>query len=888
MTNHRKLYQRPRLRLITFILLLVATVFFILNSSQILLTKQVSNYSIHSQQVFNRPQFYPINQNQTQNQTQIQTQIQNTFPELYQPIDNWVGRLILPQQQEIKPGTDWVWMEVQHVPPEAENEIKNQNIKNQNLLGKVVRLEWKNIPELKSYIQNVKRDVNFTASTEKSQQEGIVHPSRLNNRTQVGPLQSLAGSRPNDDAIVILEGVSIQNAELTKSPDSADSSQESSAQKKSKQKKSSFILKIDSEPVLATGRFYALVKFIAPQPTSQAVRELNTTCAKTYLCAGEYFKVIHYNGISGKFDGKEETIRIPRQVIDPRGIPPSTTYQIEASPVNENGWYIYGAKDRSGTFTIQALAPRSLFQLQPEKVILGKEAGLNYIKEKNWQINQTDKGKITTTLIDPNVEQSNQAVSQWKVGDKAIVLNLFGGIGGEKAEELGVPKTITGHFAFGLAQVVREPIAQELQFDITYQQIYAHNPDGIISGKHSWVNYMGNLTRGWMATRPVVDILIKLDPVTQDYNFDGIELSPLKELLQQLQVMMARYRIGDGTGSATVTPASSCVQDSAQALYAAIQIIKQQVSSTPAIQKWLENHPNDLQTQRFNKLITLGEALEKELFPLGIIRADWESSIENLAGIDDTKKQLEKPFRDPSLWAALTTWRTMTPRRAQDDLAAIFLKQGGQLWFLQTNQVGGSNPDILPLAATPLFGTIKLPFTNISPIPIILHRLLAGIAIPQIQDWLVGGLMLLIYSAIALPLGFYSGFLQRKIWSAPISKHLLAILRILLIPALFEELIFRVLLLPHTTEIINWGQWLLSAAFILLLFIFYHPLNAKTFYKNGYPTFFQPIFLILIGLLGLTLTITYGITGSLWIIVFIHWIVVVVWLQLLGGMEKLN
>ncbi|KST62733.1 CPBP family glutamic-type intramembrane protease [Mastigocoleus testarum] len=878
MPSHRKLYRRPRPLLIKFILLLIATVYFTFNTSQILLAQQVSNYSIHFQQVFNQPQFYPINQNQTQ----------NISFDLYQPIDNWVGRLILPQKQEIKPGEDWVWMEIQQVPPQ---------IKNDNLLGKVVRLEWKNTPELRSYIKTVKRDVKFTANTEASQKEGIVHPSRLNNRSQVGPLQSLAGFRPNDDVIV-----SFHNSELITSVDSFNQeklNQEKLNQKNSKEDNTSFILKIDREPVLATGRFYGLVKILSSQVTSQpankldsvarneTLQEINTTCTQTHLCANEYFTVVHYNRISGKFDGQKETIRIPQQVIDTRDIPPSTAYQIEASTAGANGWYIYGARDKNGIFTVQALAPRSLFQLQPKRVILGEQAGLTYIKEKNWQIDRTDKGKVNTVLIDPNIKESKQAISQWQVGDKAIVLNLFGGIGGKKAEELGVPKTITGHFAFGVAQVVREPITQELQFDVTYGQVYAHNPDGIISAKHSWVNYMGNLTRGWMATRPVVDILIKFDPVTQNYNFDGVKLSPLQEFSQQLQIMMARYRVGDGTGSATVTPATSCVQDSAQALYAAIQVIKQKVSSSPDIQNWLANHLDDPQTERFNKLITLGQSLEKDLFPLGIIRADWESSIGNLAGIDNGKNQLKKPFRDPSIWAALTTWRTMMPRQAQDELATMFLQQGGKLWFLETNQVGGVNSDIQPLAATPLLGTIKIPFTNISPIPVILHRILAAIAIPSIQDWLIAGLMLIIYGAIALPLGFSSGFLQGEIWSAPLSQHCLATLQILFAPAFVEELIFRVLPLPHPTEIINWSQWVFLAALLLLLFIFYHPLNAKTFYKVGNPTFFQPIFLILAGLLGLTLTIAYGITGSLWIIVFIHWIVVLVWLQLFGGMKKL-
>ncbi len=39
-----------------------------------------------------------------------------------------------------------------------------------------------------------------------------------------------------------------------------------------------------------------------------------------------------------------------------------------------------------------------------------------------------------------------------------------------------------GHFAFGIADVIREPLADELRFDITYYQIYTHNVDGLVAG----------------------------------------------------------------------------------------------------------------------------------------------------------------------------------------------------------------------------------------------------------------------------------------------------------------------------------------------------------------------------------------------------------------------
>ncbi len=223
-----------------------------------------------------------------------------------------------------------------------------------------------------------------------------------------------------------------------------------------------------------------------------------------------------------------------------------------------------------------------------------------------------------------------------------------------------------------------------------------------------------------------------------------------------------------------------------------------------------------------------------------------------------------------------------------DDIATIFWKHGALLQILRTNQVGGWQPDIIPLAPTVFFGQIKLPFTDISPLSILLNRILASLAIPTFPDSLVISITLIIYSMIALPLGFKFGFLQLQIWSAnSIDKSLLT-LRCLFLPAIVEELFFRVLLLPHPNEITNWFKWGLWAFFTILLFVIYHPLNAKYFYKAGFPTFFNPVFLGLAGLLGIACTIAYGLTGSLLVIVLIHWVIVVFWLIIFGGITKLS
>jgi predicted Abi (CAAX) family protease len=95
-------------------------------------------------------------------------------------------------------------------------------------------------------------------------------------------------------------------------------------------------------------------------------------------------------------------------------------------------------------------------------------------------------------------------------------MHLFGGIGGKKAESTTLA-TVTGHFAYGSAQVVRDPFTQELQFDLQYQQVYVHNPHGIIGGAITWTNYMGDLQRGWMGTRPAADVLINDRAIAATY-----------------------------------------------------------------------------------------------------------------------------------------------------------------------------------------------------------------------------------------------------------------------------------------------------------------------------------------------------------------------------------
>ncbi|KOP24699.1 CAAX protease [Hapalosiphon sp. MRB220] len=586
--------------------------------------QQPSNYDRYQQADFNRPDYYPLPQTVPKN--------------LYQPIAPWMGRLILPPKQQRRFG---VLLELYHAPSEY-----------QNLIGQVVNLKWLNGSSDRNSTQTVIKDVHFSQQAIFSSQQGLVQPKRLNHWRQVTPLESLAGSRPNDDVVVMLhEPVVIEEDG----------------------EKQAVTLHINSEPVQISGRFYALVKFL--QPVSPD---------------GEQFRVVHYNPDSRQFDGVEEVVGMPQVIAYENQIYPSTNRGIEKSPLNPTGWYIYGTKNPDGVFVVQSLIPRSLVQVKPQRVINGKKPALNYLKKEAWQEIIAHKGHIQSVLLNTKDCEIEQAVSEWCEGDRALVLHNYGGIGGKKKEAAASTPIYFGHFAYGVAQVVREPLTDELCFDIEYYQVYTHNIDGLIAGTLHISRYLGDRQFGWLGIRPTTNTLIKYDPFTEDYDLNGIKRSALQTLIRQLEIMTARYRIGDGTGGTYVGPANNCSQDSNQALYAAVKAIEMGIKlHHPEYQTWLECNPKDF--YRLQKLVKFGKSLRWELLPFGVARADWKNSSENLgSSLEDS------PLKQ--LFTGLISWRSMFPRKANDTVAEIFIQYGASVWMLNTSQVGGCDPDIAAIA----------------------------------------------------------------------------------------------------------------------------------------------------------------------------------------------
>ncbi len=821
-------------------------------------TLPASQYSSTITAPFNQPNDYPAAQ---------------TLPSPnFRPVADWAGRLILPtadeyQQYRQKTGeTAWAWFEVHVAPASAKQWV-----------GKTVRLAWKPTPITRKYVQVTSRDVKFTPEAKKDWQTGVINPIRLDQRQQVGPLQSLAGGHPLDDVTVQLWGaVQLEPPPPLPARQANQPAPPAAAPRPT--------LRIEREPLQSTGRFMALVKFLEAVPPP-APNSLPTQCPNPAPCTSEWWRVQHYNPKTRQFDGAIATIRVPQQPADVGGVFNMTTHELAESPAGSAGWYLYGAKDKAGVFTVQALQPRSLLQLPAQQTILGMAAGLKYINYDNWKDLESKQGTIQTVLVDAQdktIETANQA---WKLGDRALLIHNYGGRGGtHDRHESYILGTYAGHFSFGIAEVIKDPFTSEPIFNPIYFQVYGNGNDGTLSGGQTWAHYMGNLRRGFMGTRPVSDTLVKLDALTQPYQFGQTNLSFFNEFMGELSLVGARYRIGDGSGNSTITSATSCVQDSAQALFITLQRFRQQIETQPAIVDWMRQHPTDPTTQRFQELVKVAQDLADHLTPIGVVRWDWQQNANILTGVEPQQQFLSiDNFQIKNLLTGLISWRTAMPRQAHDELAMLFLHHGADLWFLRSQIIGGNNPGFAPLEPTLLLGAWKLPGTEVPLASWLVIRTFGGVTIPTLAHWLLTIALGLGAGAIALTIGLTQGLLQWYPWAAPWYRQVGKGLRLVVVPALVQEYGFRVLLLPYPQSWIPAWHWWGWAALGLGLFVGFQALDARYLGRSRHPASHHPSFLILYTVLGAVCTLIYRLTGSLWTIALVHWGFVAVGWFLLGG-----
>ncbi len=145
--------------------------------------------------------------------------------------------------------------------------------------------------------------------------------------------------------------------------------------------------------------------------------------------------------------------------------------------------------------------------------------------------------------------------------------------------------------------------------------------------------------------------------------------------------------------------------------------------------------------------------------------------------------------------------------------------------------------------------------------------------------------ILLIYTALALTIGLAGGLYSFQLidlkrgWFLPLS--------LFIFPALAEEIVFRGILIPRSTSnaAISTRAWRVTAS--SAVFVLWHPINALTINPSAQRFFLDPIFLIVVFLLGLAAGLAYVVTRSLWVPIIMHWLTVVVWVMGLGGRNLL-
>jgi hypothetical protein len=370
----------------------------------------------------------------------------------YEPIGAWMGRLILPPRDARFGGA---LFEVAHAPAE-----------HAALVGTTVRLCWNDDPAVCEAVRAVTRDLHFSAQAQyTSRYGGLIHPVRLNHWRMVDPLESLAGSRPTDDVEVMLDGdVAVEAGEL----------------------------RIGSQPVQIAGRYVALVRFVEP-------------------AGDDAYVVQHFDRATGGFAGPRETVRVPAPVADADGRAPSRIAGIERAPLNDAGWYAYGAPAADGTFVVRGLGPRALLGVTPDRAIPAAGAQ-HFIRRQCWPALVARKGGTLSARL---------GEATWAVGDRALLTHVYGGIGGRAGERAASGPFYFGHFAFGCARVVADRLSGAARFEIVYHQVYTHNTDGLIAGRLHWSRYVADRQFGWLGLRPTCDVAYKLDAVGDAYTLDG-------------------------------------------------------------------------------------------------------------------------------------------------------------------------------------------------------------------------------------------------------------------------------------------------------------------------------------------------------------------------------
>jgi len=146
-------------------------------------------------------------------------------------------------------------------------------------------------------------------------------------------------------------------------------------------------------------------------------------------------------------------------------------------------------------------------------------------------------------------------------------------------------------------------------------------------------------------------------------------------------------------------------------------------------------------------------------------------------------------------------------------------------------------------------------------------------------------ILILIYVCVSLSIGFYARLFEVKLVDFPMSVFLP--FSLFIFPSLLEEVFFRGVLILNNAATHDRRRIVTYILVSTAAFVIWHPFNALTINPTAVPTFLNPSFLVIVAVLGITCSISYIASRSLWTPIIIHWLTVVVWVVFLGGRNKL-
>lgn len=173
---------------------------------------------------------------------------------------------------------------------------------------------------------------------------------------------------------------------------------------------------------------------------------------------------------------------------------------------------------------------------------------------------------------------------------------------------------------------------------------------------------------------------------------------------------------------------------------------------------------------------------------------------------------------------------------------------------------------------------------------ILLQRLQYAVStLPSLEDWQQSAWLLGIFVVVTMAVGYPTGYLRFEFPVLSWPSRLSVVVTALFFPGIVEEVLFRVLFLPHPLEAVPQQATWLWGGLSLTVFVLVHPLYGWISRSPGLRQNSQDaVYLFLAGLLGLVCAIAYYQTGSLWSSVVLHWLIVVLWLLVFGGYNRIH